>query len=160
MRFGRACLVALALAFGFALGCVNAHAASLDDAIAHFTADDFDETLTGISEVVASGSPRAEIIISALQNGQLMFSAEQKKVYIQDADGKLFDAATGEPVAGEPPADLDNVHLNNRVRGAIDAAVGQLTLLSHDPDKRYAGRASGVQVARGKRAADARKGPR
>ena len=66
-----------------------------------------------------------------------MFSAEQKKVYIQDADGKLFDAATGDPVAGEPPADLDNVHLNNRVRGALDAAVGQLTLLSHDPGKRY-----------------------
>ena len=137
MRFGRACLVALALAFGFALGVSNAHAASLDDAIAHFTADDFDETLTGVNEVVASDSPRAEIIISALQNGQLMFSAEKKAVYVQDADGKLFDAATGEPVTGEPPADLDSVHLNNRLRGAIDAAIGQLTLLSHDPDKRY-----------------------
>ncbi len=138
MRFGRACLVVLALAFGFALGGLNAQAASLDDAITHFTADDFDETLTGVNDVVASGSPRAEIIISALQNGQLMFSAEQKKVYVQDADGKLFDAATGDPVAGEPPADLDTVHLNNRVRGALDAAIGQITLLSHDPDKRYA----------------------
>ncbi len=97
MGFGRACFLVLALAFGFALGCTHAHAAGLDDAIAHFTADDFDETLTGIGEVVASGSPRAEIIISALQNGQLMFSAEQKKVYIQDADGKLLDAATGAP---------------------------------------------------------------
>jgi urea transport system permease protein len=142
MRIGRACLVALALAFGLvmagALGCASAHAAPLDDALTHFTADDFDETLAGIKEVIASGSPRAEIIIGALQNGQLMFSAEQKKVYIQDSTGKLFDAATGEAVAGEPPADLDNVHLNNRVRGALDAAVGQLTLLSRDPDKRYA----------------------
>ena len=138
MRIGRACLVALALAFGFVLGCASAHAAPIDDALAHFAADDFDETLAGIQQVIASGSPRAEIIIGALQNGQLMFSAEQKKVYIQDAAGKLFDAATGEAVAGEPPADLDNVHLNNRVRGALDAAVGQLTLLSHDPDKRYA----------------------
>ncbi len=138
MRIGRACLVALALAFGLVLGCANAHAAPIDDALAHFTADDFDETLAGIQQVIASGSPRAEIIIGALQNGQLMFSAEQKKVYIQDAAGKLFDAATGEAVAGEPPADLDNVHLNNRVRGALDAAVGQLTLLSRNPDKRYA----------------------
>jgi urea transport system permease protein len=137
MRFGRACLVVLALAFGFALDGLTAYAATLDDAITHFTTDDFDETLTGIKEVVASDSSRAEIIIGALQNGQLMFSAEQKKVYIQDAAGKLSDAATGEPVAGDPPADLDNVHLNNRVRGALDAAVGQLTLLSHDPDKRY-----------------------
>ncbi|HEX4042156.1 MAG TPA: urea ABC transporter permease subunit UrtB, partial [Xanthobacteraceae bacterium] len=138
MRIGRACLVALALAFGLVLGCASAHAAPLDDALAHFTADDFDETLAGIQQVIASGSPRAEIIIGALQSGQLMFSAEQKKVYIQDSAGKLFDAATGEAVAGEPPADLDNVHLNNRVRGALDAAVGQLTLLSRDRDKRYA----------------------
>ncbi len=137
MRFGRACLVALVLAFGFALGCTHAHAASLDDAITHFTADDFDETITGVNAVVASDSPRAEIIISALQNGQLMFSAEKKAVYIQDAAGKLFDAATGEPVAGDPPADLDTVRLNNRLRGVIDAALGQLTLLSRDPDKRY-----------------------
>ena len=120
------------------MGCANADAASLDEAIAHFTADDFDETLTGVTAIVASDSPRAEIIIDALQNGHLMFSAEQKTVYIQDDSGKLFDAATGQPVAGEPPADLDNVRLNNRVRGAIDAAVGQLTLLSRDPDKRYA----------------------
>ena len=52
--------------------------------IAHFTTDDLDETLTGIKEVAASGNPRAEIIISALQSGQLMFSAERKAVYIQD----------------------------------------------------------------------------
>ena len=57
MRFSRACLLALLLAFGFALGCRAAHAASLDEALAHFTADDFDETITGIEEVAASGSP-------------------------------------------------------------------------------------------------------
>ncbi len=67
--FSRACLVALLLAFGFALGCATARAASLDEALAHFTADDFDETITGINEVAASGSPRAETIIRALQNG-------------------------------------------------------------------------------------------
>ncbi len=119
------------------MGCANAHAARLDDALTHFTADDFVETLTGVQEVVASGSPRSEVIITALQSGQLMFSAEKKAVYIQDAAGKLFDAATGEPVAGEPPTDLDTVNINNRLRGAIDAALGQLTLLSSNPEKRY-----------------------
>ena len=141
MRVGRACLVALTLAFGFAmagvLGCGDAHAGSLDDALTHFTAGDFDETLTGVNAVVASGSPRAETIVRALQNGQLMFSAEKKAVYIQNDAGKLTDAATGAPVPGEPPDDLDSVNLNNRVRSALDAAMGALSLFSADADTRF-----------------------
>jgi urea transport system permease protein len=112
-------------------------AASLDEAVAHFAADDFDETLAGVSEVAASGSPRAEVILHALQNGQLMFSAANKAVYIQDDSGKLTDAVTGDAVPGDPPADLDTVNINNRLRGALDAALGALTLLSPDPDKRF-----------------------
>ena len=141
MRFGRACLaallLALALASGFCLGCTSARAATLDEALTSFTADDFDQTDAGINAVAASGSPRAEIILRALQNSQLMFSAAQKKVYVQDDAGKLFDAATGAPVPGAPPDDLDNVRINNRLRGTIDAALGTLTLLSKNPDTRY-----------------------
>ena len=136
MSFSRACLVALLLAFSFALSCATARAESLDEALAHFTADDFSETIAGIEAVAASGSPRAEIIISALQDGRLMFSAERKAVYIKDDADKLTDAATGQPII-DPPADVDMVRLNNRLRGAIDAAIGALTLLSSDPTKRY-----------------------
>jgi urea transport system permease protein len=137
MRFGRACLVALLFAFGVSLsGAAAARADALDDALTHFTADDFDETNDGIIAVAASGSPRAEIILHALQDGNLMFSAEKKAVYIQDQDNNLFDAATGQTVPGDPPADLDNVHLNNRLRGTLDGALGALTLLSPDPGKR------------------------
>ena len=141
MRFGRACFAALVLAFGLATAgfpnCAHAQSPNLDEAIAHFAADDFDETLSGVNQVAASGSPRAETILHALQNGQLMFSAEKKEVYIQDDAGKLTDAATGAPTAGDPPGDLDNVNVNNRVRGAIDAAMGTLSLTSADPDKRF-----------------------
>ena len=137
MRFGRACLVALLLGFGLCLNYSAAKAASLEEAVAHFTADDFDQTEIGINEVAANGSPRAEIILRALQNSQLMFSAAQKKVYVQDDSGKLFDAATGQPIAGAPPDDLDNVRINNRLRGTIDAALGTLTLLSKNPATRY-----------------------
>ena len=58
-----------------------------------------------------------------------MFSAAQKKVYIQDDAGKLFDVVTGAPIGGAPPDDLDTVRINNRLRGTIDAALGTLTLL-------------------------------
>src|SRR5579863_5280019 len=100
MRISRACLVALLLALScLLLGQAHAYAANLDEAITHFTADDFSETITGINDVAASGSPRAEIIIRALQDGRLLFSAERKAVYLKDESGKLTDAATGAPLA-------------------------------------------------------------
>ncbi len=137
MQFSRACLVALFLAFSFVAGCLSAHAAALDEAVAHFTADDFSETIAGINDVAATGDPRAETIIRALQEGRLLFSAARKAVYIKDESGRLTDAATGAAVTGEAPADLDVVRINNRLRGAIDAALGGLTLLAKDPGARY-----------------------
>src|ERR1700761_8493394 len=138
MRISRACLVALLLALSFlALGHTAAYAAGLDEALTHFTADDFSETSTGINDVIASGSPRAEIIIRALQDGRLAYSAERKTVYVKDEAGKLTDAATGAPISGDVPADIDAVRVNNRVRGAVDAALGGLTLLSKNPSARY-----------------------
>jgi urea transport system permease protein len=136
MRCSRAWLVALLFGLSLLLGQTATRASTINDAIAHFTADDFDETGAGISEVAASGSPRAAVILQALQNGQLMFSAERKAVYVQDDAGKLWDAVTGDAVGGDPPADLDTVNINNRLRSAIDAALGGLTLLSADPAKR------------------------
>jgi urea transport system permease protein len=136
MCCSRAWLVVLLFCLSLMLSQTAARAGALDDAIAHFTADDFHETSTGISEVAASGSPRAALILQALQNSELMFSAEKKVVYIQDDSGKLSDAVTGDPISGDRPADLDTVNINNRLRGAIDAALGGLTLLSSDPAKR------------------------
>ena len=137
MRIARACLAALLLAAAVAFGALNAHAAAgLDDALTQFTTDDFSDTNDAINAVVSSGSPRAEAIIRALQDGRLMFSAERKAVYIKDNADKLTDAATGQPITGDAPADLDTVRLNNRLRGTIDAAIGGLTLLSADPVKR------------------------
>jgi urea transport system permease protein len=124
-------------AFIFLLAAPPVHAAGLEDAIAHFTGDDYSETEAGIGAIAESGDPRAAAIIEALQDGRLVFSAEQKKVFYKDADGKLLDAVTGTAVAGTPPADLEIVRINNRLRRAIDAALGSLTLMSPDPDKRY-----------------------
>ena len=59
----------------------------------------------------------------------------------------MLDAATGEP-AVDAPADLKPVRINNRLRRAIDAALGGLTLLSPDPKQRLERRAGRVQVAR------------
>ena len=115
-----------------------AQAADLTEALAHFTADDFSETSDGISKIAASGDPRSQAIIEALQAGRLQFSAADKTVFYKDASDKLIDASTGTPVAGDGPADLEKVRINNRLRRAIDAALGSLTLLAPDSAKRFA----------------------
>jgi urea transport system permease protein len=137
MGFVRVCFVALVFALAMLVTGPAAHAASIEEALAHFTADDFSETDTGIGEVAESGHPMAATILQALRDERLMFSAEQKKVFYQDQSDKLFDPVTGKAIAGDGPADLAPVRLNNRLRGVIDGVLGALTLLAPDPAKRF-----------------------
>ncbi len=134
--YGR--MAALAFAFGLAVAAAaGAHADPYEDALAGFTQGSLHDTGEAIDKVLASGNPLAETLLKAAEDGRLMFSAEQKKVYIQTKDDKLLDAATGKPIAGKAPDDIDNVIVNNRLRNVIDAALGSLTLMSANPDTRY-----------------------
>jgi urea transport system permease protein len=107
----------------------GARAGPYEDALARFAADSFGDTTEGIEGVATSGSPLAETVIKALQEGRLFFSAASKGVFYKDKD-QLFDAATGQAVTGAAPDDLSAVRLNNRLRGLIEAKLGSLTLLS------------------------------
>src|SRR5437899_12186276 len=113
----------LALVFALSVLCAAATAARADayeDALAHFLADSFDDTIEGINAVAASGHPLAEKVLGALQDRRLMFSAEQKRVYFKDESDSLFDAASGSPAASAP-SELDTVHKQNRTRKIITA---------------------------------------
>jgi urea transport system permease protein len=108
----------------------------LAGALARFLEDDFSETDTGIGEVAATGEARAGAIIEALQDGRLLYSTLEKKVYYKDRADKLIDALTGAALAKEPD-DLDKVRINNRLRGSIAAALGGLRLQAADPGRRF-----------------------
>jgi urea transport system permease protein len=130
---------ALVFALGLVLASIaGAHAGPYEDALVGFTKGSLSDTGDAINKVVASGNPLAEPLLKALKDALLMFSAEQKKVYIQTKDDKLLNAATGKPIAGKAPDDIDNVIVNNRLRNIIDAALGSLTLMSANPNTRYA----------------------
>jgi urea transport system permease protein len=129
--------VAVLLAIVLAFAAAPLRAAGLEDALAHFATDDYSEIADGITAVAESGDPRAASIIEALQDGRLLYSAEQKKIFYKDLSGKLFDAVTATPITGDGPADMDVVGINNRLRRAIDAALGGLTLMSPDRATRY-----------------------
>ena len=131
-------VIALVFALGLLIvGAALAYAGPYEDALTGFTTDDFSDTAEAVNAVVASGSPLAGLVIEALQDSRLLFSAKDKKVYVKTKDGALLDAETGQPVAGASPDDIDNVRLNNRLRGVVDAAVGGLTLMAPDPNRRY-----------------------
>ena len=117
-----------------AAGLVPAAAQDISAALAKLTADGYADTVEAIGDLAASGNPRAAIIVQAISDKTLEFDAATKTVAIR-ADGKVVDAATGAEIAA-PPAGLSPVRVNNRVRGAISAAMGALTLMSPDPGKR------------------------
>jgi urea transport system permease protein len=130
-------ILALVFVAGFLfVGTASAHAGPYEDALAGFTTDSFGDTADAIDALAASGDPRAEPLLEALKDQRLFYSAETKKVFIKDQSHKLTDAVTSEAVSAPPP-DMENVRLNNRVRGMIDATLGSLTLMAKTPARRF-----------------------
>jgi urea transport system permease protein len=131
-------LIALAFIVGMVtVGSSAAQAGPYEDALAGFTTDEYSDTADAVNAVATSGSPLAGPLIEALQDTRLLFSAKDKQVFIKTKDGALLDAATGKPLAGAAPDDIDTVRVNNRLRSVIDAANGALTLMAPDPNRRY-----------------------
>ncbi|TMJ55100.1 MAG: urea ABC transporter permease subunit UrtB [Alphaproteobacteria bacterium] len=133
-------VIALVTALGVLVAAgagAGARAESFDDALAGFAGDSYSDTEKAIEAIAASGNPRAAIVIGALQDARLFFNAGTKKVYVKTESGTLLDAATGEAAAGETISDLKLVRINNRLRRAIEASLGSLTLLAPDPARRF-----------------------
>ena len=132
--YGR--LAALVFVLGLVFTALApARAQSIDAALTGFAADSFNDTEKAIEAVAKSGHAMAFAVIRAIPDGRLLFDEASKKVFVKDAAGKLVDAATGQPAAAAP-TDLKPVRVNNRLRRAIEAALGGLTLMSPDPAKR------------------------
>jgi urea transport system permease protein len=127
-------LFCVALACWLILARPAAAQALSEDTIGSFLADSFGDTERAIAGTAASGAPHAAAVLQALGDRRLLASAAARGVFFKDSAGKGFDARTGQPV--EIPADAAAVRLNNRLRGAAQAALGTLTLLSPDPAQR------------------------
>ncbi|MFJ5488330.1 hypothetical protein ACIKTA_12275, partial [Hansschlegelia beijingensis] len=114
----------LLLLLGLALCALSApvRADALDDALAGFTADKYDDTEKAIAALVAAAPPNGAEILAALGSGRLAYEPESRTVLVKHADGRLSLARTGEPasaeMAGKP---LKTVRVNNRIRRAVEA---------------------------------------
>src|SRR5918993_739718 len=122
------CLRPLLRAFLLWLGlATTAMAGPYEDALPKFAADTYSDTEAAIAAVAGSGNPLSLALVEALRDGRLLVGAGN--VFIREPSGDLISAATGQAF-GSAPGDLKPVRVNNRVRRAIESALGNLTLLS------------------------------
>ena len=136
MRIGVMLLIATVFGswmLAFAAGA--AEPGKLEAGLARLSADSFSETDTAIGEIAASGAPTAFAVLEAAAGRRLYFSPSTKGVFYKDGKDQTFDALTGE-AATAPPTDLSIVRLNNRLRGAVEAALGGLLMQAPEPAKR------------------------
>ena len=115
-----------------------AWADALDDTLAKFLEDKFPTTATAITELAASGAPNAAAILDALKDNRLLIDPGAHRLIYKNSAGELLLARSGEKLTGVDASSFKKVRVNNGLRGAIDAALGSLTLANPDPAKRIA----------------------
>ncbi len=136
----RRVLAGLGLTIGLLFGApAGAQTADIGQLVTALATGSFDDKEKAIVAIAASGNPRAAAIIEALGAGTLYVRKIDARIVIATpkAGGlALADAATGAAAGEGSEAELDRVRVNNRLRRAIEAAVGSLTLMSPDPKVR------------------------
>ena len=117
-----------------------ARADDLAGAVAGLSGASFAEKEKAIIALGMLGDPRAVPILHALGDDRLRKAPDGRVLIVDTVGGttKLSDAATGQEISGVEADSLDRIIVNNRLRGAIDVALGALTLFSPDRDARLA----------------------
>ena len=118
-----------------------AAAAKADDfasLVGRLAGDSFADKEKAVTALGAQGDPRTLSLLQALTDGHLLRGADGRVVVSETAGGttRLRDAVTGEDITGTDPDSLDRIIVNNRLRGAIEGALGALSLFSTDPAAR------------------------
>jgi urea transport system permease protein len=105
------------------------------DLVLAVAAGESDERVAAVSKLVASGDAGVETYFQALLDGEVQVAGGKRVLIVKDSQG--VDAASGDKV--DPlPAELEDAIVNNRLRGALEAARSALKLASPDRGKRLA----------------------
>lgn len=126
--------VILALVCGLLAAPARSAPADAGEALALIASGRFPDIEKGVDLLARSGNTHAQAIIEALRDGRLAVAAD-RRVLIQQDGGRWSDAATGDALA-EAPTAPKTVRINNRIRRAVEAAVGALTLMAPDAEAR------------------------
>ncbi|GAB2850694.1 urea ABC transporter permease subunit UrtB [Pseudoduganella ginsengisoli] len=133
MKTWRYLLCSAALVLQGSVGPV-AYAAVAPAALQALAGDDPDARVQAVSDIAAQADADAARVLQALKN-ETLYATPDGKVFVAEG-GSTLDASTGKAVAA--PAGLDGIVVNNRLRGAVDAALSGLALLSPQRNERLA----------------------
>ncbi len=130
MRWRR-CLQGLLLILSACLLGSQAWALSREQALAMAASEDSEVRIAAMNAALAAAArqpdARLQPFLQALANEELKQAGAQ--LLIVPASGAAVDALSGQPVPSLP-ADLDDVPVNNRLRGELDLALAALKLFN------------------------------
>jgi len=114
---------------------VSAKADDFAAFVENLAGDSFAEKEKAVIGLGGLGDPRAVPVFQALSDGRLLRSADGRVVISVTNGGttRVRDAVTGDDIPGVDPDSFGRIIVNNRLRGAIEGALGSLTLFSTDP---------------------------
>jgi urea transport system permease protein len=114
----------------------SAPARALDAAlIQQFGTGEVSDKVRAIEELTRLADPAGLPILRALRDGNMAVTPSGQVIVLEDGVAK--DAATLQPVE-PPPLEYEEVSVNNRVRGQIEAALSAFQLFSEQRDERLA----------------------
>jgi urea transport system permease protein len=94
---------------------------------------DFSERIAAIEALGVEGGDDARRILDALEAGKL--GVVDSRVLIVEGD-TVLDAASGAAITNIPPASVDTITVNNRIRRALSTARAALVLLTGSQPER------------------------
>jgi urea transport system permease protein len=117
----------------------SARGADLDALVQSLGAKSFAEKMKAVDGLAATGEAEAVAPLEAMLDGRLYVRGSDGRVAIGVASGRvirLTEPLTGADLGDVEASNADRITINNRLRGAIRAALGGLTLLNPDPATR------------------------
>jgi urea transport system permease protein len=114
---------------------------SLDQAFATLLGFDFAAKEAALSQIVASGNPKAYELLSGLVDGNLRVLKRKKRLVmatLQDGDYQVTDALTGESYGSVSSRKLKRISINNSMRREIRSLLAIHDLESPDAKQRLA----------------------
>jgi len=135
LRALRVYIATLAVLFAVLVHSAGAGAAEIAPLINALAQGNFDDREKAIENLAATGDAGVAPVLEALDGGNLYLRKTDGSVWIVRKEGDsltLVDPRSGAAAGAAGADEIEKIKVNNRLRRAIDAALGSLTLLSGD----------------------------